>query len=175
MARKEGVCLQKTSPRHPAVSPRTDRALPGGETLWGGLFELAEKPSKLRSCASTCPTTIEGEPGTDFLKNHQAREIRCSIPPSGSRAHAHLRLSDLLSLIYAEEGYAPGEISALIPCGTTSTGSRSLPPCRPARRAGACDSRRGNRPRARLQASSVGTAQVIRACRTLQFEGDELE
>ncbi|MCT0200931.1 MULTISPECIES: BREX-1 system adenine-specific DNA-methyltransferase PglX [Synechococcaceae] len=80
------------------------------ENSLGRLWLLNRPASKLRE---HMPYYIEGEPETDFLKITKPEEIRLLDPAVGS-GHMLTYAFDLLSLIYAEEGYAPSEIPALI-------------------------------------------------------------
>ncbi|MFS6826120.1 BREX-1 system adenine-specific DNA-methyltransferase PglX [Cyanobium sp. ATX-6F1] len=80
------------------------------ENSLGRLWLLNRPDSKLRE---QMPYYIEGEAETDFLKINRPEEIKLLDPACGS-GHMLTYAFDLLSLIYAEEGYAPSEIPALI-------------------------------------------------------------
>ncbi len=80
------------------------------ENSLGRLWLLNRPGSKLRE---QMPYYIEGEAESDFLKINRPEEIKLLDPACGS-GHMLTYAFDLLSLIYAEEGYAPSEIPALI-------------------------------------------------------------
>jgi hypothetical protein len=80
------------------------------ENSLGRLWLLNRPNSRLRD---HMPYYIEGEAETDFLKITKPEEIRLVDPAVGS-GHMLTYAFDLLYLIYEEEGYAPGDIPALI-------------------------------------------------------------
>lgn len=80
------------------------------ENSLGRLWLLNRPSSRLRE---HMPYYIEGETETDFLRIGKPEEIRLLDPACGS-GHMLTYAFELLFLIYEEEGYAPGEIPALI-------------------------------------------------------------
>ncbi len=80
------------------------------ENSLGRLWVLNRPGSKLRE---QMPYYIEGEAETDFLKISSPEEIKLLDPACGS-GHMLTYAFDLLSQIYAEEGYAASEIPGLI-------------------------------------------------------------
>ena len=80
------------------------------ENSLGRLWLLNRPSSRLRE---QMPYYIEGEAETDVLRITKPEEIKLLDPACGS-GHMLTYAFDLLSLIYAEEGYAPSEIPALI-------------------------------------------------------------
>jgi hypothetical protein len=80
------------------------------ENSLGRLWLLNHPDSRLRG---QMPYYIDGEPETDFLRIDRPEEIRLCDPAVGS-GHMLTYAFDLLYAIYAEEGYAPSEIPALI-------------------------------------------------------------
>jgi len=98
MARKKAVPTEDIPPS-PSCSPRTDRALPGGETP-GRLWLLNRPASKLREHMT--PTIHRGRTRDRLPQTPSPRKIRLLDPAVGQR-HMLTYAFDLLSLIYAEE------------------------------------------------------------------------
>ena len=80
------------------------------ENSLGRLWVLNRPSSKLRE---QMPYYIEGEAETDFLNISSPEEIKLLDPACGS-GHMLTYAFDLLSQIYAEEGYSASEIPKLI-------------------------------------------------------------
>ena len=80
------------------------------ENSLGRLWLLNHPDSLLRAWM---PYYIEGEAETDFLRVSTPEEIKICDPAVGS-GHMLTYAFDLLYVIYEEQGYAPGEIPALI-------------------------------------------------------------
>jgi hypothetical protein len=80
------------------------------ENSLGRLWLLNRPSSKLREYM---PYYIEGDSKADFLKITKPEDI-CLCDPAVGSGHMLTYAFDLLTLIYEEEGYAPGDIPGLI-------------------------------------------------------------
>jgi len=108
MAPQEGRCRTEDIPAVTQLfTPPGSWRYPGGNSAWGRLWLLNVQP--LKPARSTCLLHRGRNPRPTFrCKNAPSpRKSPASITAVGSGHNAHSTPSDLLSLIYAEEGYAP--------------------------------------------------------------------
>jgi len=129
------------------------------------------EPSKPKLARGTMPYYIEGRTRRDRTssKSPKAEEIALLDPRRRARGHMLTLRLDLLSLIYAEEATPQRDSGPDL--RHKPLRARDLAPVRPARRAGALCSRRGNRAAASSRARQLGTAADHSSLQNVQFEG----